>query len=507
MNNTLKKNLIINFVITLIVGIFAFVINKYFVIYLGIEKLGVMNLFNQLLVYVTLVETGLGAASTYALYKPLAQKDYTMINIVISTITSIYNKIFILILMIGLSANLILPYLFRNVVFTNDIYIYWSLYVINTASSYILVKYVILFTADQRFGFVRLVQGIIKICCQILQLIVIIKFKSFYLFIILMILSVLFEFIFYRAYFRKNYTYVSRTDRKDRSIGKNMKRLICHKIGGLVVSNTDFLLISKFISIQTVGIYASYQMITATITKIFDIVFKVLEPMVGKYLAEVSIEDAFEFWKKLNIFFLFCSTIFSYCTYKLISKFIYLWLGKEFLLSPVTVSLLCINLFVVLFRQILDIFKNCFGFFKDVHLPILEAFINLVLSLILVLRIGLNGIIIGTIVSNIIIICIARPILVFKCCFKKNIRDYIKIYGNYVILVAVTIVILEVVANFFFNESFNEGQTYWHIWLMESIAWFLLSFIITFIIFFYNTDFRMVVKKVFSNYYIQRKHK
>ena len=122
--------------------------------------------------------------------------------------------------------------------------------------------------------------------------------------------------------------------------------------------------------------------------------------------------------------------IFHFVTYELINNFIVLWLGKEFILPRLTVFLIIINLFVTKFV----IFKDGNrGFFDDIQLPISEAVINFVLS---------NGVIIGTIASNILIICIARPIIVFKRCFNKNIKDYIKIYGNYLILIIISNVLL-----------------------------------------------------------------
>ena len=71
----MKKELLLNFIITLVIGILTFAINRYFVIYIGIAALGIMKLFNQLLYYLNLVEMGIGGASTYAFYEPLMKND------------------------------------------------------------------------------------------------------------------------------------------------------------------------------------------------------------------------------------------------------------------------------------------------------------------------------------------------------------------------------------------------------------------------------------------------
>ena len=480
------KEIFLNLIITTGVSITLFLINRYFAFYLGVQNLGLMKLFTQLLAYLNLAEIGLASASTYALYKPLAEKNYKQISIVINTITSLYNKIFLFILIIGLFLNPVIPFFIKDKIIDKNIYLYWSLYVISTALSYSFVKYSVLFTADQKFGFVRLIQGGSRIFCQILQILVIVKLQSFLIFILFLILDNIIQYVFYKLHYLKNYSYIFKTKIKDKSITNNLKNLFWHKVAGLVVFNTDLILISKFISLEIVGVYASYQMIIQMIITIINIVLNVLRPKIGKYIAENSKEKIFNYWKNLNILSLFISILFSVCTYKLINNFIVLWLGKDFILPKLTVILILTNLFVQCFRGITDIFKDGSGFFDDIHLPISEAVINFIISIILVQYIGLNGVIIGTIVSNILIICIAKPILVFKRCFDKNIKDYIKIYGIYLVLIILSLLSCNFILNFIPLKNINT----WFDWIVQGIIVGSITFVIIFIIFLSNKDFR-----------------
>ena len=485
-NSKVLKEIFLNFILTLFISLFSFLINRYFAFYLGVQNLGLMKLFTQLLAYLNLAEIGLASASTYALYKPLAEKNYKQISIVINTITSLYNKIFLFILLVGLLLNPIIPFFIKDKIVDKNIYLYWSLYVISTALSYSFVKYSILFTADQKFGFVRLIQGGSRIFCQLLQIFVIIKLKSFLIFILFLILENIIQYIFYKIHYKKYYSYIFKTEIKDKSITKNLKNLFWHKIAGLIVFNTDLILISKFISLEVVGIYASYQMIIQMIMTVINIVLNVLKPKVGKFIAENSKENIFNYWKNLNILSLFSSILFSFCTYKLINDFIILWLGRDFTLPKLIVFLIMINLFVQSFRGITDIFKDGSGFFDDIQLPISEAIINFVLSIILVQYMGLNGVIIGTIVSNILIIFIAKPIMVFKRCFNKDIKDYIKIYGNYLILIIISLLSCNFILKFISLKNVNS----WFDWIINGIIIGSITFIVTFIVFLSNRDFR-----------------
>lgn len=484
------KVIFLNFILTFFTSFLSFLINKYFAIYLGIENLGLMKLFTQLLAYLNVVEIGLLTASAYALYKPLSEKNSTQISIVINTIASLYNKIFLFVLIVGLLLNPIIPFFIKDQIVKKSIYLYWSLYVISSALNYSFIKYSILFTADQKFKFVRLVQGGSKIFCQVLQIFVIIKLQSFLIFILLLILDNIVQYIFYKIHYKKYYSYIVKTKIKDKSITKNLKNLFWYKIAGLVVFNTDLILISKFISIETVGIYASYQMIVQMIITIINIVLNVLKPKVGKFIAENTKQDIFKYYKELDALFLMISLIFSYATYKLINDFINLWLGKKFILHDLTVLLIVINLFFQSFRRVVDIFKDGSGFFEDIYTPISEAIINFVFSIVLIQYIGLNGVIIGTIISNMLITCLLKPILVYKKCFNQTLKEYLKVYGNYLILIIISIFSCNYILSFIpLKEVIS-----WFDWVINGIIIGSIVLIVIFIIFLSNKEFRNNLK-------------
>ena len=496
MKNNFCETLFINFGITLLTGIGTFIINRYFIIYLGIENLGIMKLFTQLLAYLNFAELGLVSASAYALYKPLSEKNIYKISLVVSTISSLYKKLSIFILITGLAITPFIPFFFKIKIIDNRILFYWILYVINSALTYSFVKYSILMTADQLYQKVRIIQGFCRICTQVTQLFCIIYLKSFLLFISLFILENMLQFLFFSDYYKKNYSYIFIVKEKEHSITQNLKNLFWHKLAALVVQNTDLILISKFISLEVVGIYSSYFMVVQLIILIIDTILNVLKPIIGKFIAENSKEDIYFHWRKSNIFFLFLAIFFTGITYLTLEDFIILWLGKQYLLPSLTTILFIVNLFILSFRGLTEIFKEGNGFFDDIHLPIFESLINFVVSLILVHFIGLNGIIIGTICSNISIVLIAKPILVFRRCFDKNVKEYIINYFEYLAIILICTAFIFFIKNnvdiFFVNS-----------WLkfIEKIIFFSFLYLpFLLLIFSFNKIFRNnfwnIIKKV-----------
>ena len=490
MNKNFIKTIFLNFFITIGMSISMFLVNKYFIEYMGIKNLGLMKLFTQLLNYLNFAEIGLASASTFALYKPLVDKNYHKINEIITTISSLYNKIFIIIIVIGLLLNPLIPYFIKDKIPIHIIFLYWSLYVINTALGYTYVKYSILLTADQHYGLVRLIQGGSRIFCQILQILVIIKYKSFLFFILLLFVDNIIQYTLYTYVYRKHYKYIKKSLKKDLSIVNDLKKLVWHKLSTLVIYNTDLILISKFVSLDIVGIYSSYTMIVQMIIVILGVILNVLSPRIGKFIAENNKKIIFECWKKLNILFLFLSLWFCMCCYFLINDFIILWIGKTYIFSTVTVTLILINLFFQCFRGITDIFKEGSGFFDDIHLPIIESIINFIVSIILVRFIGLNGVIIGTIMSNVLIIFIARPILVFRRCFGQNMIKYLQIYFGYIILILSSIIIVMIAMNIF---SIKMNKISWLNWIINATYISFLVFCILMIVFCMNKYFRRIL--------------
>ena len=486
----MKKEFLLNFIFTISSSIIVFIQNKYFVKYLGVENLGIIKLFNQLFQYLNIVEMGIGSASAYALYKPLAEKNIDNISKIISTIKSIYNKIAIVLLGLGLICTPLLPFIMKTNNFDKNIYLYWILFLINTVSTYLYIKYVILFTADQQFIKVKFIQSSSKIFYQILQIVFLMEVSSLYIYIFILLVDNLTQYTFFKIYYNKRYSYIYTTKERYLGIKSNIKNLFWHKIGGLIVFNTDLILISKLVSIETVGIYASYMMIFQILKTIINILYSIITPKIGKYVATHSELYIYKNFLRQNILFICFGLILIFPTFKLIDSFIFLWLGQQFQLEKITIILLCINCYIDLVRWLLEAYKGGAGFFDDIYSPMLESIINLVFSIILGIKYGLDGIIMGTIISNILVIMIYKPILVFKRCFDKGTKEYIKIYGNYLILLIISLVLLNIATKPFIRTNINT----WIDWIIYATTISVITGGVLFIVFLLNKEFRNVIK-------------
>ena len=492
----MKKNLYLNLFFIVTIGILGFIVNKVFSDTMGPETLGLMRLFTQMVAYLNLADLGIGASSTYALYKPLANNDMNRVSIIISTIDSFYKRISIIILVIGCGVSLLLPKLINANSYGNYIYVFWILYVINTALSYTFAKYSILLTADQKYGFVRTIQGSSRVIVSIVQLLVLIYTQSFLLFTILMIGQNIYNFYFFNRKFKKEYKEVKKVTEREGQIIKDMKNLFWHSVGGLIVFNTDFILLSKFTNLETIAVYSSYLIVYQMVLTIIGILTPVLTPKIGNFIAKHNKLEIFKLWERLHLLYMVAGTIIVTVTVYLLNPFVDLWMGEKYILPILTVSLLLINLFFQITRAMIEVFKTNSGLYDDIYNPILESIINLVVSLILVQKIGLNGVIIGTISSNIIVIYILKPLITFIRCFDKGVKDYIIIYTKYLVLVGITIYISNYSIDYL-NLVGNINS--WIDWIFTAIKVTVVVGIITGMVFIVDEVFRREVKIIFSN--------
>jgi hypothetical protein len=83
-------------------------------------------------------------------------------------------------------------------------------------------------------------------------------------------------------------------------------------------------------------------------------------------------------------------------------------------------------------RQIVqptEVFKQAYGLYDDIWSPVVQSAINLAFSILFVLKYGVLGVFLGTMISQFIVVMLWRPFYVFKFGFKINHFIYWKGFG------------------------------------------------------------------------------
>jgi O-antigen/teichoic acid export membrane protein len=215
------------------------------------------------------------------------------------------------------------------------------------------------------------------------------------------------------------------------------KQLFVHKIGAVVYTQVTPFLVYAFASLQIVAYYGNYTLITTKLSSLLSNFLGGTGASVGNLIAEGDKTKILKvYWELMSIRFIFTSVV-VFAMYHLLPPFIALWLGEEYIMSNAVLVLVLIAFALSVVRGITDDFMYGSGLFGDVWAPFVEAIILIAVAIIGGNLWGLEGTLLGSIVSTIIIIYIWKPYYLFNKGFKIAVWAYWKEFLKYVVASAV----------------------------------------------------------------------
>ena len=104
----ITRNVVSGFVKQLMNIVLPFIIRTIIIYNLGSEYQGISGLFSSILQVLSLADLGFNTAVVFTLYKPIAEKNYELVNALMLYLRNIYRIIGAIVLALGLS---LLPFL------------------------------------------------------------------------------------------------------------------------------------------------------------------------------------------------------------------------------------------------------------------------------------------------------------------------------------------------------------------------------------------------------------
>lgn len=381
---------------------------KLFIEKFGSETNGLIQLFSQLLAYLVLIEGGLGGVLMHALYSPLYKNDKKSLISIISQAQRLYNYIGYLILVLGIflvpSLKFFLNSENRNKFSLNYLSILFIIYILTSIIPYFANAKKFLLVADQKNYVVNWIEkgaNLLDIVIGLGMLYIDVSLET------ILIKSLILKFIqniFIQRYIKKKYLWLKLTKENiNPNLFKNMKYTFIGTLAGVIVFNTDYIIISKFLDLNTVTIYSNYIMLTGVISLFINPLFQGIKAVVGEVVAKKNLKEMREWYWKYLILTFFISSTFVTIVYFTIDNFIILWLGREYLIDKLSLIFILFNVGHGITRYATGDFITSAGEFKaGVILSIGEVVINLGVSLYLVTKFGVLGVILGTALSHLI---------------------------------------------------------------------------------------------------------
>ncbi len=440
------KNIAFGYVGNIASMILGFILRSVFIMKLNETLLGVNGLYTSVLSMLSLAELGIGTALNYSLYGPVARKDTEKIKSYMQLYKKAYYSIAVVVAVIGIGISPFLRYIIKNpgAYTVRELTIYYYIFLFNTVSTYFVSYKYSLVNAEQKNYIQTNVATLTKLVTVVLQIIVLFLTRNFMVYLLTAAGVELLQKIFVNQYLNYKYPYL-----KEKNIAKlakeetaeivnKTKALVCHKVGDVARLQTDSIIISSFVSVTLVGVVDNYNYVINSVSGFVNIIFNSVISSFGNLIATENKEKQFSLFKVYRFFACWIYGFSAIGFWILLTPLVDLWLGEGWLLSGAIVGCILVDYYFKGDRIVLSNYKTAAGVFEqDKYLALIQGAVNLVISIVLVQKIGLIGVYIGTIVSG-LIANITKPIIIYKTCFDKKAWSYFADSIKYLITLVIT---------------------------------------------------------------------
>lgn len=442
------KNIIVSFLLQIITIICGFVIPKITIQHFGSSVNGLVSSIAQFLAYITLLESGVGPVVKAALYKPIAEKNNKQIANVLKASEKFFKTIAGIFIIYIIILCVIYPTIINDEfdsLFTISLLLIIS---ISTFSEYFFgMTYKLFLHADQKS---YIVSGI-QIITTILNAIVVVMLIKFGCNIQSVKLASALIFIFrpiiQNIYVKKKYNINFKEADTNYQLEKKWDGLAQH-IASVVHENTDVAILTIFSTMTEVSVYSVYLLVVNGIKNLVLAFTGGIDASFGDMIAKNEKETLNKSFKSYELFYFTTITIFFACTMLLIVPFVEVYtegITDVNYSRPLFAFLIVLAEFVFSIRLPYNAITLAAGHFKETKKGAwIEAGINIIVSIILVIKFGIVGVAIGTLIAM-LVRTIEFIIYASKNILERNILECIK---------RITIVIIQLILINVFNLIF-----------------------------------------------------
>ena len=447
---TLKKKLYQNAAVTLIGQLgklfLQFVLQRVFINTLGSEYLGYNSVFKNILQMLNMADLGVGLAITGYLYGPLADEDHARVSALMHIYKKVYHVIGSFVALLGICLTVILPWIIPD---ANCGYGYLRvLFLINLISvlcTYFLAYKRTLLIANQQSYYVNSVDLAAEIIGTAAQVVFLYLVPNYLIYLVINISKTLAANIIINIECDKKYKhYIDKADQNlvdayKPTIGKYIADVFVSRIGAFVFSGTDNIVISAMMGSLQAGFLSNYTLVSSGIHGFVSKVLSSIQATYGNYVIKEPDKDKS---RQMTDNYLYAdyvaANVCMLCCVILFQPFVRICFGDQYVLGTLTPILLSANLnmsiLMIIPSQVFTVYKL---FKYETPVVTVSAALNIIISILLVRRYGINGALIGTTITSVVYL-VSRLYIVSRWVFEIKFNHYIKKLVTYGVISAVT---------------------------------------------------------------------
>ncbi len=444
MNNSRSKNAVLNIIVgwgaQVVILLLSFVSRKIFLNFLSIDYLGINGLYGNILSALSLAELGLGTVTQFFLYKPVAENDYVKITLLTKYFRKLYLIIASIVIAIGLLMIPLLPFIIDSELKQVDLIVYYVIFLFNSCATYLCADKIALLAANQDTRLTKYVSIAVSLGLQILHIIVLLIWKNYIVYVLATLLSSLVNAIVVNYLCKKKYPFLKEKndvalDVDKKIIWNKIKSTFVYKIGAVILTGTDNILISVMVNTAAVGLYSNYLMIFSGVQMFFSVVTTALISGVGNLSANENKERIYQLFNFLSFIYQFVAAFVGTALFFLYNDFITVWLGEAYLLDELTVFAIAFSFYLTNAISPIWMYREANGLFNEVkYLFLIMAGLNIVFSVVLGFFWGTFGILLATSLARIVSQVWYEPRVLFRKLFNTTAKTYFIKQVTYVLI-------------------------------------------------------------------------
>ena len=310
------------------------------------------------------MDAGLTSSLLYSLYKPVADNDTKKINAILKGGRNFYNKVAILIIVIGVLLSFKIDFFLKDYTLElRYIQICFVLFIAASGINYFVTPQKVILEARQNLYKVHIVVYSSIILKGILEIVLLLMHFKLLSLMLLGIIIAIIQNLVILIITKNDYKELSfKSVNPDNSFTKETKNLIVQKITSIIFNNIDVILISKYISSASVVIYTSYNYIINSIQNIVRKIGSSSLAGIGNLLVREK-NKATEVFYEYNAMCFYIANLVCVPLLLVITDFVRVFYGSEYTLSYLGSVSIVIILYFKVIDVPLEVYSEALGYF------------------------------------------------------------------------------------------------------------------------------------------------
>ena len=381
----------------------GFILPRLILQYFGSEINGLVNSISQFLTIIAFLELGVGTVVQSALYRPLTERNMILISKIIASAQKFFKRLAQILVVYVVVLMVVYPRLVnQNYEYLYTAALIGAMSISSFTQFYFGVVDRLLLTADQR-GYIQYNAQTITLIANTLVCSIMIRLGAS---ILIVKLSTSLIYLVRPVLLRKYVNHYYDIDRKIQYTGEPIKQKwngIAQHVAAVILDSTDIVILTIFGTLKDVSVFSVYYLVVNGVKQLFNSLTSGVQALLGELWAKGKQKDLNNFFSMMEWGVHTCAVFVWSCVFVLIVPFVQVY----------TKGVTDTDYVVPLFAFIIVLANAMHGLRIPYNIMILAAnhykqtqsnyivaaFVNLVVSLIAVQRLGLVGVAIGTLLA------------------------------------------------------------------------------------------------------------